>query len=126
MRGFSRRRFARLKQRAGSGLPLTLRFYVSHPPRPDHLRSALPEMDPDGDRRTNIIASIASIGTVTRTTHGSFDEQLKTLSIQAMNKIVANLRKANSVQPDYRLIAGNVEIGAGRSRHSDISGRDYV
>jgi uncharacterized protein (DUF736 family) len=69
---------------------------------------------------------MASIGTVTRTSNGSFKGQLKTLSIRAEIEIVANPRKANSVQPDYRVLAGDVEVGAGWNRHSDISGRDYV
>ena len=67
-----------------------------------------------------------SIGTVTRTGTGSFKGQLKTLSIRTDIEIVANASKANDVQPDYRVIAGDVEIGAGWNRHSESSGRDYV
>ena len=66
------------------------------------------------------------IGTVTRTSTGSFKGQLKTLSLRTDIEIVANARKASDVQPDYRVIAGDVEIGAGWNRHSEISGRDYV
>ena len=67
-----------------------------------------------------------SIGTVTRTSTGSFKGQLRTLSIRADIEIVANASKANTIQPDYRVVAGDVEIGAGWNRHSDTSGRDYV
>lgn len=67
-----------------------------------------------------------SIGTVTKTSTGSFKGQLKTLSIHADIEIVANAKKASDVQPDYRIIAGDVEIGAGWNRHSESSGRDYV
>ncbi len=67
-----------------------------------------------------------SIGTVTKTGTGSFKGELKTLSIRAEIDIVANARKANTIQPDYRVVAGDVEIGAGWIRHSEISGRDYV
>ena len=69
---------------------------------------------------------MATIGTVTRTSSGSFKGQLKTLSIRADIEIVVNPRKANTIQPDYRVIAGDIEIGAGWNRHSEISGRDYV
>ena len=67
-----------------------------------------------------------SIGTVTKTSTGSFKGQLKTLSIRADIEIVANPSKASHVQPDYRVIAGDIEIGAGWNRHSESSGRDYV
>lgn len=67
-----------------------------------------------------------AIGYVTRTDNGSFKGQLKTLSIRAEIAIVTNARKANDVQPDYRVFAGDVEIGAGWNRRSETSGRDYV
>ena len=67
-----------------------------------------------------------TIGTVTRTTTGSFKGQLKTLSIRTDIEIVANAAKANTIQPDYRVLAGDVEIGAGWNRRSDTTGRDYV
>lgn len=67
-----------------------------------------------------------AIGYVTRTDTGSFKGQLKTLSIRANIDIVANAKKANDVQPDYRVLVGDVEIGAGWNRHSETTGRDYV
>ena len=67
-----------------------------------------------------------AIGHVTRTTNGSFKGQLKTVSIKADIQIVANNRKSGDVQPDYRVLAGDVEIGAGWNRRSETSGRDYV
>ena len=69
---------------------------------------------------------MSAIGYVTRNEDGSFKGQLKTLSIRAEITIAANPRKANSVQPDYRVYSGDVEIGAGWNRHSEVSGRDYV
>ena len=68
-----------------------------------------------------------AIGYVTRSEDGSFVGQLKTLSIPGVDiQIVPNDRKANDRQPDYRVTAGDVEIGAGWNRRSETSGNDYV
>ncbi|TPG39762.1 DUF736 family protein [Sphingomonas koreensis] len=67
-----------------------------------------------------------AIGYVTRDEKGTFKGQLKTLSIRAEISIIANARKANDVQPDYRVFSGDVEIGAGWNRRSESSGKDYV
>ncbi len=67
-----------------------------------------------------------AIGYVTKDSSGSFKGQLKTLSIRAEITITANARKANDVQPDYRVYSGDVEIGAGWNRRSESSGKDYV
>ena len=44
-----------------------------------------------------------AIGYVTKGDNGTFKGQLKTLSIRAEITIAANARKANDVQPDYRV-----------------------
>ncbi len=67
-----------------------------------------------------------AIGYVTRDENGSFAGQLRTLSIRADISIVPNGRKAHDTQPDYRVLSGDVEIGAGWNRRSESSGRDYV
>ena len=67
-----------------------------------------------------------AIGYVTKDENGSFKGQLRTLSILAEISIVANARKANDIQPDYRVFSGDVEIGAGWNRRSESSGKDYV
>jgi len=67
-----------------------------------------------------------AIGYVAKSENGSFKGQLKTLSIRAEITIVANTRKSNEVQPDYRVFSGDVEIGAGWNRRSTASERDYV
>lgn len=67
-----------------------------------------------------------SIGTVTRTAHGGFKGQLKTLSIRAEIEITPNRGKSSDAQPDYRVAAGGVEIGAGWVRQGEASRRDYV
>ncbi len=67
-----------------------------------------------------------AIGYVTKDDNGTFTGQLKTLSIRAEITIQPNTRKASDAQPDYRVVSGDVEIGAGWNRHSETSGRDYV
>lgn len=67
-----------------------------------------------------------AIGYVTRSTNGSFEGQLKTISIKADIEIVPNSLKVNDVQPDYRVLVGDVEIGAAWNRRSETSGRDYI
>lgn len=67
-----------------------------------------------------------AIGYVTRSENGTFAGQLRTLSIRAEISIVPNSRKAHDTQPDYRVLSGDVEIGAGWNRRSEASGRDYV
>jgi uncharacterized protein (DUF736 family) len=38
----------------------------------------------------------------------------------------ANTRKSGDTQPDYRVLSGAVEVGAGWNRRSETSGHDYV
>lgn len=67
-----------------------------------------------------------AIGHVTRSQNGGFKGQLRTLSIRADIEIVPNERKASGTQPDYRVLSEGVEVGAGWTRRSESSGRDYV
>jgi uncharacterized protein (DUF736 family) len=67
-----------------------------------------------------------AIGHVTRSQNGGFKGQLRTLSIRADIEIVPNDRKASGTQPDYRVLSEGVEVGAGWTRRSESSGRDYV
>ena len=67
-----------------------------------------------------------AIGFVTRDDNGSFKGNLKTLSIRADIAIVPNAGKAADTQPDYRVLSGDIEIGAGWNRRAESSGRDYV
>lgn len=69
---------------------------------------------------------MSAIGYVTRAANGSFKGQLKTVSIRAEIQIVPNDKKSSDVQPDYRVLSGDVEIGAGWNRRSETSGRDYI
>lgn len=69
---------------------------------------------------------MATIGYVTLTETGSFKGQLKTLTITADIDIVANASKSRDVQPDYKVLVGDIEIGAAWNRRSETTGRDYV
>jgi len=67
-----------------------------------------------------------AIGYVTKDENGAFKGQLSTLSIRAEISIVVNARKTSDAQPDYRVLAGDIEIGAGWNRRSETRGKDYV
>lgn len=66
-----------------------------------------------------------AIGYVTRDGNG-FKGQLKTLSIRTEIEIIPNTRKSGDTQPDYRVSAAGVEVGAGWFRRGEMSGKDYV
>jgi uncharacterized protein (DUF736 family) len=66
-----------------------------------------------------------SIGQVTANGNGGFKGQLRTLSLSADIEIVPNETKSHDNQPDYRVLSGGIEVGAGWNRRSETSGRDY-
>jgi uncharacterized protein (DUF736 family) len=51
---------------------------------------------------------------------------LKTLTFRAAVSIVSNADKKTDEQPDYRVIADGVEVGAGWIKRGESSGLDYV
>ncbi|HLY88044.1 MAG TPA: DUF736 domain-containing protein [Acetobacteraceae bacterium] len=65
-----------------------------------------------------------AIGQVTRQGRG-FKGQLRTLSIRTDIEIIPNA-KTGDTQPDFRVLAAGVEVGAGWLRRGDMSGKDYV
>jgi uncharacterized protein (DUF736 family) len=67
-----------------------------------------------------------AIGYVTRTPQGGFKGSLKTLSIRQQIEITPNRAKSDDTQPDFRVSADGVEIGAGWVRTGENSGKDYV
>lgn len=69
---------------------------------------------------------MAQIGLVTKQLDGSFKGKIQTLSITAEIRIVPNRAKTNDRQPDYRVLAGTVEIGAGWDKVGQASGNPYV
>jgi len=66
-----------------------------------------------------------AIGYVTRDGNG-YKGQLRTLSIRSDIEITPNNRKTSDSQPDYRVSAGGVEVGAGWIRTGEMSGKAYV
>ena len=69
---------------------------------------------------------MTAIGFVTRTIQGGFRGQLKLLPICADIDIVPNTSKSADLQPDFRVLAQGVEIGAAWIRKSEVSGNKYV
>jgi uncharacterized protein (DUF736 family) len=66
-----------------------------------------------------------AIGYVQRQNDGSFKGSIRTLSVNAEVQIVPNRGKTGE-QPDYRVLAGGVELGGGWIRTGEVSGREYV
>lgn len=65
---------------------------------------------------------MASIGPVTANKNGGFRGQLKTLSLTADIEIVPVEQKSHENQPDYRVLSGGIEVGAGWNRRSETPG----
>jgi len=66
-----------------------------------------------------------AIGYVQRQDDGSFKGSIKTLSVNTEIQIVPNRGKTGE-QPDYRVLAGSVELGGGWVRTGEVSQREYV
>lgn len=69
---------------------------------------------------------MATIGTVTRRDDGRYEGELKTLTIRAEIAIMPVGDKPAPNQPDFRVLAQGVEIGAGWLRTGQTSGKEYV
>ena len=66
-----------------------------------------------------------SIGRVTLREDGSYSGYLATLTIRKNIEIVAN-DKTRDHQPDFLVMAGDVEVGAAWNKRGVASGNDYV
>lgn len=66
-----------------------------------------------------------AIGRVTRQEDGTFKGQLSTLSIRANIQFLKN-RKKNEAQPDFQIMAGDIEVGAAWWRTAISSGNEYL
>ena len=66
-----------------------------------------------------------AIGYVQRQSDGSFKGSITTLSVNAEIQIVPHRGKTGE-QPDYRVLAGSVELGGGWVRTGEVSQREYV
>jgi uncharacterized protein (DUF736 family) len=69
---------------------------------------------------------MATIGSVTKRDDGRYEGELKTLSTRTEIVILPVTDKVAPNQPDYRVLAGDIEIGAGWLRTGQTSGREYV
>ena len=69
---------------------------------------------------------MASIGTVQRKADGSYTGELATISINAPIAIIPNKTKKTEAQPDFRVLSGKVEVGAGWKLFAEASGKEYV
>lgn len=67
-----------------------------------------------------------AIGYVTKQSSGGYKGQIRTLSIRAEIEIVPNGSKSTDTQPDFRVLTGGVELGAGWIRTGEQSGNEYV
>ena len=67
-----------------------------------------------------------AIGYVTRQANGGYKGQRKTLTIRAEIEIVPNTAKSADNHPDFRVVSGGADVGAGWVRHGETSGKDYV
>ncbi|SEK02163.1 Uncharacterized conserved protein, DUF736 family [Sphingobium sp. AP50] len=68
---------------------------------------------------------MSAIGYVQRQADGSFKGSIRTLSISAEIQIIPNRGKVGQ-QPDYRVMAGAVELGGGWIGIGEVSQREYV
>ena len=69
---------------------------------------------------------MATIGTFTKNTDGSFSGSIMTLSVQAKSvKIVPEDNRPSDAAPSHRVMVGRAEIGAGWSKTSN-EGREYL
>ena len=66
-----------------------------------------------------------AIGHLTLQADGSYKGRLNTLSIRRNIELLLN-KKKNESQPDFRVLAGDVEIGAAWNRKAISSGKDFV
>ena len=67
-----------------------------------------------------------NLGTFEKLDDDAFTGTVNTLMFQARVRIAPNDRKKADSQPDYRVYAGNAEIGAGWTKTSQQTGRPYI
>jgi len=63
---------------------------------------------------------------VTKQADGTYKGQLATLSIRANIQFVKNNKKQTESQPDFIVMAGDIEIGAAWWRTAISSGNEYL
>jgi uncharacterized protein (DUF736 family) len=77
-----------------------------------------------GEREEGVMGTI---GHVTRRKDGSYEGELKTMTIRA-ELLVTPIKgkKSSDSAPDFRVTSNGVEIGAGWIRTGQASGKEYV
>ena len=68
---------------------------------------------------------MATIGTFTKSSDGSYAGSIKTLSLNVKTAQLRPAEKANDKAPDYRVFAGGIEFGAAWKKTS-AENRDYL
>lgn len=69
---------------------------------------------------------MATIGYVTKREDGRYEGELRTLSLRASIAILPVGDKQTETQPDFRVMAQGIEIGAGWQRIGQTSGKEYI
>lgn len=67
-----------------------------------------------------------TIGHLTRQKNGGYVGELETLTIRTKIELVPIPNKQSDTHPDFRLMAGDVEIGAAWLKVGKVSKEDYV
>jgi len=67
---------------------------------------------------------MAIIGTFTATSNG-FTGTIRTLTLN-IDVSIERIRKPTGKSPQFRVLSGDVEIGAAWEKHSEQTGRDYL
>ena len=68
---------------------------------------------------------MSTIGTVTASDDGTLIGTIKTLELNLKLTFVPNERRSDN-SPDYRVYAGDVELGAAWAHQSPRTGREYM
>jgi uncharacterized protein (DUF736 family) len=69
---------------------------------------------------------VPAIGFVEKRTDGSYQGELKTLTVHSSLTLRPNLKKTEVSAPDFLVFANDLEIGGGWYKASAASGRQYL
>lgn len=117
------RHSSRDKKALANGRP-PLRFGPVGARRPPPVSSTAIEAAMGAARATEGLTSMATIGSFTASENG-FSGTIKTLNLNVKAKIV-RVERSSEDAPDFRVLAGNVEFGAGWQKQARETERDYI
>ena len=66
-----------------------------------------------GIGRTTFVVVPTATGYLNKQDDGRYTGSIRTISIRADIEIIPNVNKSADTQPDYRVMTGGIEIGAG-------------